>query len=230
MPEPDRSEEWTHPALKRFIAFEFTPHLLRGRYALGLQSLLFGTALLVLSYKHWLAGGWYSHPAAGLLFVLIGLVALALAWHESRDFRRWVDRAVPVKAWIVQANDSLFKKGTNTHAPCLVLFSLQSGYTSNLAYLQDLAARIYALRGTNPSDPELVATAGITEDEQYVLNRRRVVSAGFTGGPKIYTADLMIDRRCLWKGRLNGPILHCLVEPGDEGRIELIPWQVVGAA
>jgi hypothetical protein len=108
-----------------------------------------------------------------------------------------------------------------------VLFSLQSGFTSNLSFLADLAARMHALRGTDAPEPDLKEVARLVEDEVFVRNRRRLLPSGFTGGPKVYIADLHVERRCLWKGQLTGGVLYCLVEPGDEGRIELIPWQVV---
>ena len=226
MQTTDDSDAWVHPTLKRFLAFEFTPHFLRGRYALWLKVILASGAILLWNKQSGSTGGLFTNTWVLSAFLIIGILGLVYVRYESKALHKWVLQAVPVKAVLVMANSNLFQRG-DRDAPCLVLFSLQSGYTSNLSFLTDLATRIYALRGTEPTDPDLKEVALIAEDEGFFPNRRRLLPSSFTGGPQVYVADLFLERRLLWKRKLTSNVIHCLVDPNEKGRMETIPWQVV---
>src|SRR5205085_2061929 len=51
-----------------------------------------------------------------------------------------------------------------------------------------------------------------------------------TDGHEVYLAGLWVHRPFLREGYLKGRTFRCLVEPGDQGGIELLPWDAEPAS
>lgn len=126
-------------------------------------------------------------------------------------------------AALVQANYKLYEPGDSDEY-CFVLFSFDPAWNSQPARLQVLADIVKSLKGTQPVDPKINAIAAMVSDEAAMKYRRRELPMSVTEGATIFYADLEIYRRFLPSRALtSGQLLAVLAEPGDAGRVELLP-------
>jgi hypothetical protein len=128
-------------------------------------------------------------------------------------------------AVLVQANGLLYHRGPFS-LPCLVLFTFDPEYGQDPAYMENLARRVYHLKDTEQVVPDLRYVAELVTNEEPERYRRRLLPVSFTGGPKVYAADLWIRRKYLRGGYLTDPFLPCIAEPGEEGGLELVPYWI----
>ncbi len=166
----------------------------------------------------------------------IGLVgAVLLHLHRKKEHQKQMaaaERSVPIDVLVILANTLLFQPGRrNQILPCSVLFSFHEAGRITPQHMETLAMRMSALSELPPApEPALhqIHSYLFGNNQIAVPHRRMRVPESFTGGPSaFYLADLHIRRRDLEKGYLTQPWLSCMVEPGETGRIELIPWQVI---
>jgi hypothetical protein len=66
-------------------------------------------------------------------------------------------------------------------------------------------------------------------DEQFKPFRRRKVPTSITRGPTVYACDLLIEPGLLPDKHIsdNVPFLPCMAEPGEIGRLLLIPYWMI---
>ncbi len=172
----------------------------------------------------------HAVQAALLLPLIALLVARAgITLQRLRKTRRYYNRlrgvvegGTPVNAYVVQANEALFRPG-ETSLPCLVLFSFQPEVSRDAAYMRSLARRVFSLKNTQAQTDDARAVTHLTTDERAVPYRRRALPFSFTDGSTIYCADLWVKPSYLPQPFLTGSLLPCLAEPGAEGGLELIP-------
>lgn len=191
-----------------------------------------GLAIAYLLMLVFCAMGLFYGGSTMVLAIPLGALFVYAVYAEVSKFLRLRDgmgrfeqlaaTGVPVEAYLVQANSALFQPGSMS-LPCLVLFSFEDSIGHNEDYLTELADRTFALKETRQSDPDLARVAAFTTNERAYLDRRRLYPLSFTGGHRVYCADLWIDRVFLPKGYLTGRMLMCIAEPGSEGAIELLP-------
>lgn len=126
---------------------------------------------------------------------------------------------------VIQANINLYSVA-DSHDDhfCLVLLSFDPRLLRSPPLLHEIASRIYATKGHSQQTPELQYVSRMVTNEQAVRYRRRLLPLSFTGGMPAYVCDLLVYRKYL--SSLRPPEnrqLLCIAEPGDEGRIELLP-------
>jgi hypothetical protein len=133
---------------------------------------------------------------------------------------------VPVSAVRVQASYGLYRPGVEDGAG-VVLFTPQSS-SIGPSELTELAEAIMEVRD-EPVEPEpaLAAAVGLARANSttgFSYHRRTRVALSRVGGAEVYAADLWFHRPFLRQGQIVERGIRCLAEPGDEGGIELLPW------
>lgn len=124
-----------------------------------------------------------------------------------------------VDARLVQANSQLFSTAHTTDEPATVLFSEDPD--ADPAELDELAERLYEFRDSDetPDDLQEALAALRAGNEGWYYHRRARAQAGTPH----FVADLFMPREFLRDGYLQDRQFRCLVEPGEEGGIELLP-------
>jgi hypothetical protein len=156
-------------------------------------------------------------------------------YRREDEFVRLVEsRGVQLTAIRAQANQMLYKPGTQ-RAPGLVLITFDTNIVNRDSFLMDLAERVYDLKELRPrnDDERDVADIVHASERAGMLYRRRRLPTGFTGGPTVYAADLIINPRYLRHGYLTvaDARLPVVAERGPSGAIELMPyWKATGEA
>jgi tetratricopeptide (TPR) repeat protein len=127
----------------------------------------------------------------------------------------------------VQANRGLYEPGPE-NLPALYLISFDPRVHNNLAFLDQLADRMFDLEEYTSEDATLDAVARIGLRNQVMAEpgRRTKLPPSFTGGADVFAVDLIIYRPYLPQGYLTKRSLMCLAEPGNEGWTEHIPETV----
>jgi hypothetical protein len=173
-----------------------------------------------------------AKPAGG-----VELLPYTLADLRAREdeFVRLVSRTgVRLTAVRVQANGALYAPGTRS-LPGLVLITFDANLPNRDFVLTDLAQRVFDLKEQRPrnEDEREVREIVMASEQRGVRYRRRPLPRGFTGGPVVYAADLIIRPHYLRHGYLTDAEnrLPVVAEPGPNGAIELLPyWEVTGEA
>lgn len=133
-------------------------------------------------------------------------------------------RGVRVSIPIVQAFSELHSTKYDGDAYAATILSFDPALVSNIERMRAIGRDVSRLKGTWPDDPQARRVARILTKELGERHRRVRIPAAFTGGPVAYLADVWIYRPFLPLGKLDGSwLLHCVAEPGDAGRIELLP-------
>lgn len=130
--------------------------------------------------------------------------------------------SVNLPAAVVQANARLWTPG-DEDAYCDVIFSFDPAWSRQPARLEGLAGILKTLKGLGPADPNLRKIDDMLSNEAAFLYRRRPLPMNVTEGATIYLADLLIYRRFLPDRMITNRLLPIRAEPGDQGRIELLP-------
>jgi hypothetical protein len=149
-----------------------------------------------------------------------------------RAAREFAERAQAVAAFPLMVNGMLRAPGSKI-APGLVLITFDPNARTQL--MADLAMSVASAGAEGNlaqswSSAQRDFTAQLMEDEDFKPFRRRGIPSDMTGGLNAVSAcDLMIDPALLPGGFLGDecPILPCLAEPGDSGRILLLPHWLV---
>lgn len=74
--------------------------------------------------------------------------------------------------------------------------------------------------------PEEQAVWDWFTDEESPTYKRQRLPAGFTGGPVVYACSLHFHRDFLRQQYIEEWFVECVAEPGESGRIELLPYWV----
>lgn len=228
-------------ALPSSINARYLEHLednrppLRGRTRIAVLTLIVGVLLvlgaLATVFTGYFGVAWPLLPV-GLVLALRGILALSRTRRAARQYDRLRGIAlqgVPVTAYLVQANEALFRTGAESPLPALVLFSFEPDVDSDRDYMRTLARTVYRLKNSVQPDPDGRYVAHLTTDERPVTDRRRLLPLSFTDGSVIYCADIWLRRSDLRGGCLASNQLSCLAEPGENGGIELVPASLLPA-
>jgi hypothetical protein len=163
----------------------------------------------------------------GLFFIVRGLLGknpIQAALHVELDF---VDRAQAVMAYPLMVNSMLRHPGDEAAAG-LVIISFDDGPPTTVEFMAGVCVAIGEAESSN-ADSEVARWAReLMGDEDYQRSRRRRVPAELTKGHTVYACDLGIAPWYLPDRHLSDeiPMIPCLAEPGDTGRICAIPYWV----
>jgi hypothetical protein len=127
----------------------------------------------------------------------------AAAFFDSVQFHGTVLASRPVAdvtAAFIQANNKLFSNIDKEDYPATVVFSLDP--TVKDTTLQNLAQRLFRLKGTDPQDPGEQVIAKHLTDERAFFGLFFVVPKSIAQSDKVFIGDAMIRRRLLPKGHL----------------------------
>jgi hypothetical protein len=132
-------------------------------------------------------------------------------------------RSRGVVAWaaIVQANNSLCKLGSRD-APASVIYSEDPWFDTRPDALVQVAHDLFALKHTDQEDPEAATFARVLTNERIRAMRLRV-PARFAGRRAVFHSSIMLARKHLPEGYLNGSIMPVWVDPADDGTLLLVP-------
>lgn len=192
----------------------------------------FAQALPILQrvIENWPSRGWYLCRARAY----DGLGDTARAAADRRSAVRFLQQrldalrstGVTRNVVLIQANHELFQPGDGDRMS-LVLLTFDQEWNSDPERMQQLARQLFALKGRPmSSDPIMAAAVNAVSNDFAIEDRRQAIPTELTGGVKLYAADLHIYRDFLPEGRLTEQtrVLPVLAEPGDQGRIEMLPW------
>jgi hypothetical protein len=115
-----------------------------------------------------------------------------------------------VVAALVQANSNLFSWGL-MNWPAQVLFSFENIPQHHLGQLARYVASLKGRGGLTPVEQQVAQTVN---DERYVAGLRVKLPVEFTGGPAVYSAHVIIRRRYLPRGYIDGSFFLCMALPG----------------
>ncbi len=185
---------------------------------------------------NWPSRSWYLCRAR----VYDGLGDPARADADRRSATRFLQQQLETlrstglvrNAVLIQANYALFQPGDRDHKS-LVLLTFDDAWNANVEKMHQLASQLFALKQRPLStDPVMRAAANAVSNDFGIDDRRQPIPTELTGGAKLYAADLNIYRDFLPNGSLTPEtrVLPVLAEPGDEGRIEMLPWSGSRAA
>ena len=158
-----------------------------------------------------------------LIFVLVVSVtmfaayALIARWLRTRGKGNVRENGVSLVAWIVQANDSLFR-ASGGDAPAHILISFEDRDGESLEAIRD---KVIALKNGSPTTPDEQRVARIVRDEDFHPDARYRLPLDFTGGVEVYSAGVWIEKKHLPAGRLDGHELLVRAVPGDSGKVFL---------
>lgn len=114
---------------------------------------------------------------------------------------------------VIQANASMFEDG-DVDCPGELLFSLEDPRKVDYRELQNLASRIFALKGTKPDHPELAPIADYLTDEWtrvFGLEVPRVLSPNL----KCYISTTLFFRKHLPNGKLSSSLMPIVVTQSE---------------
>lgn len=145
-----------------------------------------------------------------------------------RDFQEEIDfikNAELVFAAPIMVNTGLLKPGCDDGAPGIFLIDFQQRAEDPLDNLFQTVLRI-AQPPAETSASERQYLASLTEDLKYRPGRRRRLPKSVSNGRTYYAVDLALSPEYLAGGYIDAemPIVPCLAEPGEKGRIRLIPY------
>jgi hypothetical protein len=151
--------------------------------------------------------------------VLAAIATVAYLWVlESRRRKRVLAEGQPTFGWLVQANQKLFEPGV-IDLPALVLISPDERTLRDETFLNELAERIFDLKGTPPDECASKDEAFVAElmmDETYVEGKRDKLPKSFTQGRPVYLAHIFVYRDDLPGKRIGRRRIACSVIWDDD--------------
>ena len=176
--------------------------------------------------------GWITSGRWEVMVVLSGVIGTVAALRVLKEqHSTWIRLVrigrygIPVTTMLVQANDSLCRPGT-LNAAGLVFFTFDPVVNEDSVLLRSLANEAVGLKNGETLSIDELRVSGIVSERNIEVDRRRILPKSFTSGAEIFAADLWIVRSRLKNRRITEPFLTCLIEPGEHGGIELVPWWI----
>lgn len=122
---------------------------------------------------------------------------------------------------LVQANNLLFERGSESH-PAMLLYGLDRSLDDALPDLEAIAHELFALKGTTPRERDAAEFARLVSDE---ASRKLSIPApaSLTRGHTLSTTTTMIHREALPHGCIAGRALPLLVLEGPGGMSLVVP-------
>ncbi len=128
-------------------------------------------------------------------------------------------------AWPVMIN-SAFLRGEVAAAPGLFLAVADNGPEVDLALMLPIIERMCAANAESGDETDRYL-ASIMEDAEFTSDRRRVIPDELTGGRAICAFDVPLMREWFFTDLKEPQWIACLVEPGPQGKIYVIPQAVL---
>jgi hypothetical protein len=122
---------------------------------------------------------------------------------------------------IVQANTALFIPG-QTSCPADVIFPAQQIPDFNPEILSEIASKIFRLKGTEPTDPQLLKVAKHLTDE-YDRTFGLFVPSNFCLNIPCELSTIFIDRKHLPNGYLSRSLFPLIVSPAQPKIAMILP-------
>jgi len=106
-----------------------------------------------------------------------------------------------VYAFLVQANEILFKRFPPFNCPANIIFSLDEFYKSNPMELQNISQELYSYKNEGDTPPEIKQiTDSITDEMNRLFNIP--IPLDITENKQVYFTTIMVHRNHLPKGKL----------------------------
>ncbi len=112
---------------------------------------------------------------------------------------------------LVQANSLLFEAGRSSH-PALVVYGKDPALDDELPWLRLVAGRLFALKGTEPADPEERRMAALITDE-VARGGLRPVPKRLSDGRDLRVMEIFCVRKHLPDRRLRSTWVPLLIHP-----------------
>jgi Fe-S cluster assembly iron-binding protein IscA len=138
-----------------------------------------------------------------------------------RYYQMLLDGGRVVWGAIVQANRRAYMPG-NDDLPAVVAFSPKPDLDNDPEALQDIAHRVFALRGQAPEEPNLARIARLISDETAEFHHERLPDS-LSGCHDIYISTVIVNRRRLPTGRLTLQLFPLLVDPTRSPVVMILP-------
>ncbi|WP_211280276.1 hypothetical protein [Streptomyces lushanensis] len=123
---------------------------------------------------------------------------------------------------LVQANTLLFQPGKDDH-PAEVVYSPDAAdFDNNPVRLLDIARSLYSLKGTEQSDPELMAFSEHLANEME-RGMRMPLPHKLTAGATVYNTAVLISRRHLPDGVLHSSVFPLIIHPEKTAMTMMLP-------
>lgn len=200
-----------------YLEAEYAISAIRGRYAPHLIIAVASAILIPAS----LSRGWVAAAVIDFVVFLFATRGIALLRQDYRKRSHIAANWRPVSAVLVQANPGLFRSGL-LDLPCLVVFSFED---LDYEILNRISERVAALKNGGQTEQERAEIAPLLAPPA-VRSRRKALPLSLTDGRTVYVADLFVNRRYLEKGYLTHRTLPCFAEPGVEGGLDMMPYQI----
>jgi hypothetical protein len=145
---------------------------------------------------------------------------------ERDRWRTFLRNAVPVMAYPLMVNLMLRRPGIEPSAG-LVLITFDPSVTTNQAI--DVVGRIDAACSSGSTGlPDVIFCRKLMNHEDFILARRRKIPMSLTDGREFYACDLWIPPKLLHRQCISDdlPFIPCMAEPGESGRINVMPWWI----
>ncbi len=225
---------WIHPTLKRYVKFEYTPHLLRGRFSIPFWTAIGGFVLSVMRFRDPHPGsGILSQPFIAPLLTVAGIVAVLYTFYEKHRFIQSIEIKALFRAAVVIADTRMGGVRVD-NSPCWIIFTFQSDYMSNTDFLMEVAGRLRELIKAELTDQIdrniddiFIKILSLPEGTLLLPFTRIVLPLELTNGVKVMLNRPMFEARLLKNRKFQSDILYCIAEEGEEGIVDVIPWQVV---
>jgi hypothetical protein len=142
-------------------------------------------------------------------------------WLNIQSQERLLREGRVVWATIVQANNNLFQRN-NLETGASVIYSPDPWFDTHVQALALIAHRCFALKGTDPADPESATFARMLTNELIRAMGLKVAGV-FTGGRKVFHSSMLMPRKHLPKGFLSGSYFPVWIDAKNPGPVVMVP-------
>jgi hypothetical protein len=156
--------------------------------------------------------GWLGLGCGGLAVVAVAFV-VAVAVFDSRKRNRIIREGDHTMAWLVHANEKLFREGLMDDS-ALALISPDRQTANDPGVMTAMADRVAELKGCDPAacfDRDEARVAALLRDATYVEGKRDRLPSEFARGREVYLAHLYVYRDHLPDRKIQQRALPCAV-------------------
>jgi hypothetical protein len=161
----------------------------------------------------------------GLWLIISGLWARNRNGDALAGELAFIERAEPVMAFPLMVNRLLRQPG-DAPVPGLFIITFDRGRAETVAFMAEVAVVAADPIPRKLPEADEQALIDLMFDEEYQPSRRRRLPDSVTAGHRVYAVDLAVHPHYLPERHLSDemPMVPCLAEPGDQGRIRAIPY------
>jgi hypothetical protein len=161
------------------------------------------------------------------LQIVRGATSIGQLAGRYRVAQAFAELAEPVMAYPLMVNRMLRRPGDDP-APGLFLICL-GPQGESIGFMSDLAVKVGEADDPGMSAEDRAFCEALLADEDYVPFRRRRLPASITGGVEVFAVDVFIMPELLKDRHISDemPLVPCMAETGERGRILQMPWWFV---